>query len=98
MQLRNHVLPTFADIELARISVPVVRCWHARLVAADRPGPVTVAKVYRLLRTVLGTAVEDGLLPKNSCIVKGAGVEHSPERPIATIQQVYGIAGAIERR
>jgi hypothetical protein len=49
------------------------------------PGPVTVAKAYRLLRTILNAAVEDGLLVRNPCTIKGAGVERSPERPIATI-------------
>ena len=35
---------------------------------------------------------------KNPCIIKGAGAEHSPERPIATIAQVDALADAIEPR
>jgi integrase len=57
-----------------------------------------VAKAYRLLRTILNAAVEDGLLIRNPCTIKGAGVERSPERPIATIEQVYLLADAIEPR
>jgi integrase len=59
---------------------------------------VTVAKAYRLLRTILTTAVEDGIIGRNPCIIKGAGVERSPERPIASIEQVYRIADEVEPR
>jgi integrase len=38
-----------------------------------------VAKVYRLLRTIMATAVEDGLLRSNP--VRGAAVEHSTSTP-----------------
>lgn len=59
---------------------------------------MTVAKCYRLLRTLLGTAVEDGLIARNPCVIKGAGVERSPERPVASIDEVYRIAAAAEPR
>jgi integrase len=68
------------------------------MLKADRPGRTTVAKCYRLLRTILGTAVEDELIVKNPCVIKGAGVERSPERPVATIEQVYALAETIEPR
>ncbi len=96
--LRNHILPTFADAALADISTRSVRQWHAQLLAAGSPGPVTVAKAYRLLRSILTTAVEDGLIVSNPCVIKGAGVERSPERPVATIEEVYALADTIEAR
>ena len=34
--------------------------------------------------------MEDELILKNPCVLKRAGVENAPERPIATIEQVYG--------
>ncbi|HUR17485.1 MAG TPA: hypothetical protein VMZ51_00935 [Acidimicrobiales bacterium] len=68
------------------------------MLKADRPGRTTVAKCYRLLRTILNTAVEDEVIVKNPCVVKGAGVERPPERPIATIEQVYALAEVIEPR
>ena len=37
-----------------------------------RPGPVTVAKAYRLLHTVCATAVADELIARNPCTLKGA--------------------------
>jgi len=96
--LRNHILPTFGTIALGDISTRTVRGWHARLVTSGRPGQVTLAKTYRLLRSILATAVEDGLLVKNPCVISGAGVEHSPERPVASIDDVYALAEAVEDR
>jgi hypothetical protein len=96
--LRNHIFPTFGHVAVGAITTRHVRQWHARLVAGDRPGAVTVAKSYRLLRTILNTAVEDGVIARNPCVIKGAGVERSTERPVATIEQVYAIADAVELR
>ena len=86
--LRLHINPSLGRIELGSDSPSMVRQWHARLLRADRPGAVTVAKCYRLLKTILGTAAADDLIGKNPCALKGAGVERSPERPVATIADV----------
>jgi hypothetical protein len=43
---------------------------------------VTAAKAYRLLKAVFNTAVDDGLIRRNPCRIKGAGQEHSSERPV----------------
>jgi integrase len=91
-------LPTFGPVLLADITAPMVRRWLSMAQKSGRPAPVTLAKVYRLLRTILNTAVEDDLIVKNPCNIKGAGIERSPERPVATIDQVEGIANAIDPR
>lgn len=95
--LRLHILPALGSAELSRITPTVVRRWHAELVNSGL-GAVTVAKSYRLLRTVLGTAVADEMIVRNPCTLVGAGVERSPERPVATVAQVYALAGAVEPR
>jgi hypothetical protein len=59
---------------------------------------ITVAKAYRLLKAVMNTAVEDGMIRRNPCRIKGAGQEESPERPVLTTAQVYAIAEAISPR
>jgi integrase len=97
-ELRLHILPPLGEMELVELTTGRVRAWHATMLKADRPGRTTVAKCYRLLRTILGTAVEDELIVKNPCVIKGAGVERSPERPVATIEQVYALAETIEPR
>jgi len=93
--LKNHILPTLGDVELSRLTTERVRCWHAGLLAAGMPGEVTVAKCYRLLRTILATAVEDGLIVKNPCNIRNAAVEHSPERRTATIGQIGALADSV---
>jgi integrase len=47
---------------------------------------------------MLNTAVVDGKITSNPCIIRGAGVEHTAERKTATVEQVYALADAIEPR
>jgi integrase len=89
--LRRHIAPGFATI--GAITDADVRRWRADLLDAG-VSPVTAAKAYRLLKAILATAVEDGLVRRNPCRAKGAGTEHSPERPLLTIAQVYALADA----
>ncbi len=96
--LRLHIDPYFGECRFGSLSTAEVRAWHAELLRKGKPGPVTVAKAYRLLRSILNDAVEDGLLVRNPCTIRGAGVERSPERPVASITQVYDFADAIEER
>lgn len=96
--LRGHILPDLGRIELSALTTATVRSWHAHLRVGTRPGPSTVAKCYRLLRAILSTAVEDELIVKNPCILKGAGVERPEERPVATLAQVHALADAVEPR
>ncbi len=95
--MRLHTLPHLGSYELAGITTPRVRSWHSDLVR-EGPGQVTAAKAYRLLRSVLNTAVEDRLIRSNPCQVKGAGVEHSAERPTLTVPQVVALAEAVPAR
>lgn len=65
---------------------------------AGRPGPPTVAKTYRLLHGILETATADELIVKNPCVIKGAGVERTPEREVITVAQVWELADAVDAR
>ena len=96
--LRLHIEPYLGECRFGSLTTAEVRAWHAQLLRQGKSGRVTVAKSYRLLRCILNDAVEDGLLMRNPCTIRGAGVEKSPERPIATIAQVYQLADAIEER
>ncbi len=96
INLRLHINPVLGDIELSKITPGMVRTWRATMLGAGKPGPATVAKCYRLLHAILATAVEDELIARNPCVVKGASTERTPERPVATIEQVYAMAEAIE--
>ena len=89
--LRRHLAPGFGTI--GDIAQGDVRRWRADLLDAG-VSPVTAAKAYRLLKAIMATATDDGLIRRNPCRVKGAGTEQSPERPLLTIAQVYALADA----
>ena len=91
--LRRHLAPGFAAQTIAGITEADVRRWRADLLAAGVT-PVTAAKAYRLLKAIMATAADDGLIRRNPCRVKGAGTEKSPERPVLTVAQVYALADA----
>lgn len=88
--LDQRILPTFAAMPLTEITPEKVRRWHA-LVAPGKP--TAKAHAYALLRTILGTAAGDELIPANPCKVKGAGTAARKKaiRP-ATIDEVVAIA------
>lgn len=94
-QLNRHLLPAFKTAPLGKITTAKVRTWRAAIEASN---PVTAAKCYRLLRTILATAVEDGKLLVNPCTIKRAGQERSPERPIPTADQIVALAAELPER
>jgi integrase len=44
------------------------------------------------------TAVTDGILASSPCRVRGAGIEHAEERPVATVAEVKALADAMPER
>ncbi len=93
--LRVDVLPEFGQLALNGITPDRVRRWHGRLVESK---PSMAPKAYRLLRTILTTAVEDAVLAENPCRVRGAASEHSDERPIPALVEVERLLAVIEPR
>ena len=92
---RNHLEPGLGRLELGEIDPAGVRSWRQeRLDAGVRP--ITVAKAYRLLKAMMTTAVDDELVRRNPCRIKGAGTERSPERPLVGVLDVYAIADNIK--
>jgi hypothetical protein len=83
--LSRHVIPTFGSTLLSSIDTQTVCRWHEGI-ARTRPTPA--ANVYRLMSSIMRTAVTDGLLETNPCQVRGAAVERAPERPTATMAEV----------
>lgn len=66
--------------------------------ATKRDGTATVARAYRLLRTVFTTAVTDELLPANPCRMRGAGTSRAAERPTLSLPEVAALAAAVPDR
>ncbi|HEX5566842.1 MAG TPA: tyrosine-type recombinase/integrase [Streptomyces sp.] len=92
--LNLHILPTFRAVPLQEITTPQVRRWRTDLLGAG-VGPATVAKSYQLLRAILNTAVDDGLIRRNPCRIKGAGTVNHAERPFLSVPEVYRLADAV---
>ncbi len=100
-QLRLRILPTFGVLAVGDITPKLVREWYARLMrdATERGrGAVTVDTTYRLLRAILTTAVDDGLIAKNPCRIKGAGTVRETRRPEITIEQLWRLADTVPER
>lgn len=97
LQLRLHIAPKLGEAKVSLLEARHIRAWHADLLGGHL-GEVSVAKCYRLLRSILNTAVEDGLVQRNPCQIKGAGLERSPERQVPTIDQVAAIADHLPPR
>lgn len=94
----KHINPYLGGVPLGRLSTPMIREWRAKLIRSGVSVSMA-AKAYRLLRSILATAVEeDKILARNPCRVRGAGTEQAPERPVLTVAQVFELAEMVGRR
>jgi integrase len=94
--LRLHLAPLH-DVPLRALTSAVVREWYA---SAQRGsgGQTSIMQAYRFLRAVLNTAVRDGAIVKNPCLIPGAGSDRAKERPIATPAEVVALLESITPR
>jgi hypothetical protein len=94
--LRRNIYQPLGQMLLRQITPDVVREWHADVVI--RAGQDQAAKSYRLLRAILNTAVDDGLIRTNPCRVKGGGGENADERPMTDLSVIFDLANFIQYR
>ncbi|ATW48342.1 tyrosine-type recombinase/integrase [Streptomyces peucetius] len=95
--LRLHILPTFATVVLGEITTPQIRRWRAGLLESG-VGEPTVAKAYQILRAIMNTAVDDEVIQRNPCRIKGAGAAKTAERPFLDVAEVFQLADAVPSR
>jgi len=95
--LRLHIVPGLGHVPVGDLSPAQVRLWRANLLAGGL-GESTVAKAYRLLKSVMATAEDDRLVRRNPCQIRGASTERPPERPLLTLAQVYALADGVPDR
>jgi integrase len=93
--LRIHIIPSLGKTTISNLSPSTIRGWNAQLSGRY---PSTASKAYRLLSAILRTAVDDGLILKSPCKVKGAGTERAAERPIATVAEISALTTAMPDR
>jgi hypothetical protein len=87
--LANHLAPTFGPMAVAKITTYDVKGWHA---AYGTKTPTMRAHAYGLLRTILGEAVHDGVIPANPCHIRGAG---STKRVAAAVGEGAAVVAQI---
>ena len=68
--LDAHLLPEFGSKALTSITADEVRSWHAMTLTGT---PTLRSHCYGLLHAILGTAVSDGKIAANPCVIRGAG-------------------------
>jgi integrase len=88
--LDRHIVPELGNTAMANLSPGSVRSWRAALNAKH---PSTAAGAYRLLSAICRTAVEDEVIVRSPCRVKGGGAEKAAERPTITVAE---LATAVE--
>ena len=96
--LGRYITPKLGRVDLIDLDTAMIREWRAALLDSG-VSPVMTAKAYRLLRAVLMTAAEDDeIIPRNPCRIRGADREHSAERPVLTVAQVFALAELMPAR
>jgi integrase len=88
----KHIIPPLGATTVGNLSSTRVKSWHA---AIAKTHPTTAAKVYRLLATMMRSAVDDRVIPQSPCRVKGAASEAPVERPVVSVAEVQALADAM---
>lgn len=68
---RLHLALHWATVPVGDVTPAKVRAWHTA--AAKGTGPTALAQSYRLLRSILGVAVADEVIPANPCKLRNGG-------------------------
>jgi integrase len=95
--LRRHIVPFLGNVAISKIDTAMVREWRMALLA-EGASASEAAKAYRFLRAVLMTAVDDLIIARNPCRIRGAGEEKPDERPVLTVSQVLDLADRVQDR
>ena len=93
--MRLHIVPHLGEREIGALTPSEIQAWTITLGSESGLAPNTVAKVYRLLKNMLGDAVEQEMITRNPCRIKSAATEQPPEIEVATPEQVDALADAV---
>ena len=89
-ELAGHLAPAFGATRIDQVTVAQVNEWFA---SYGRERHSARANAYRLLTTVMKTAIEEGLRESNPCRVRGGGTD--PRRVHDTEAATTGQADAL---
>lgn len=94
--LDDFLIPQFGTDRLVSITADDVRTWYRIL---DASTPTRRAHVYGLLRTIMGTALSEGLIPVNPAHIRGAGtVRRVSKTEPATLAEIEIIANEMPEK
>ncbi|MFI1519518.1 tyrosine-type recombinase/integrase [Kitasatospora cineracea] len=93
--LRLHIKPALGGRFVSEITPARVRSWRTGLLESG-VGEPTVVKAYQMLRAIMTTAVDDEMIRRNPCRIPGADRYDVPDRPLLSVQEVYGVAAVIQ--
>ncbi|MFC9470977.1 tyrosine-type recombinase/integrase [Nocardia sp. NPDC056952] len=106
--LRLHINPTFESTPVQDITLAMVRDWYSNVSRVRKRGrksnpdqvhtevPTQRARAYEVLRMVLNVAVEDELIVKNPCRIKGAtAVQPAHDPTVLSPAEIGNLASAM---
>jgi len=67
---KGYIEPAFGNLSVNEIREANVRRWYAGMLA-DETGRASAAKAYRVIRAMLNTALDDGMIKRNPCRIPG---------------------------
>lgn len=92
--LETHIGPKLGKLAISALTPATVRTWYAGTLV-DKP--TMRAHAYQLLHAICSTAVKDGLLQRNPCLIDGAtAVKKKTEPLILGIDELAVVADKIE--
>ncbi len=95
--LTRHLQPSFGNRALGDIREAHIRRWRQELLDSG-VSVASVAKSYRLVKAIMNTAVDDAIIRRNPCRIRGAGQDRSPERSVLTVREVVGLVEVMPER
>ena len=94
---RCYIEPAFGNVPVNEIREADIRRWYSSMLQ-DGAGRASAAKAYRVLRAMLNTALDDGVIKRNPCRIPGAGEDKSEERPVLSFDEVLRVVEALPAR
>lgn len=83
--LARQIEPTIGSTPIGKLTPPMVRTWHTAL--GKSTGPTRRRQCYALLKSIMNTALGDGLIGSNPCTIKGAGIAKAPKREFMSVAE-----------
>jgi integrase len=91
--LDTHLIPAFGMLPIDELTTEVVREWHG---SYGNRTPTARAHAYAVLKAILGQAVDDELIARNPCRIKGASrARVSRTAEVLTLSELLALVDAM---